>query len=259
MTRAKKSYGQHFLKDEGLCENIARYIHELPDVDLILEVGPGTGALTRYLFQTEKEFYAVEADRDVFVQLHKNLPGLTEGVVFLSDFLRFDLGPLLKDKKVALVGNFPYNISTQIVFKLLEHQDQITHMVGMFQKEVSDRIISPPGKKSYGILSVLTAAHYSGQTIFDVPPSSFSPPPKVQSSVIHLEKLDNPPAIPDKKLFVRVVKAAFGNRRKMLRNSLKSLGYKDMDVSHELFTRRPEQMSLSDFIDMTKIIATYEF
>lgn len=259
MTRAKKSYGQHFLKDQGLCENIAQYILDLPDVDLILEIGPGTGALTRYLYKTEKEFRAIEADQDVFVQLHNNIPDLKEGVVFLSDFLRFDLEPLLKGKRVALVGNFPYNISTQIVFRLLDHQANITHMVGMFQKEVSDRIISPPGKKSYGILSVLTAAYYSGETIFNVPPTAFSPPPRVQSSVIHLKKLEDLPEIPNKKLFVRVVKAAFGNRRKMLRNSLKSLGYKDMDVSHELFTRRPEQMSLSDFIDMTKIIATYEF
>lgn len=259
MARAKKSYGQHFLKDQRICEEIAHHVLNLPEIDLVMEVGPGTGALTRFLYDKAPNFLAIEADRDVYIELFKNLPGLKKEQVVLCDFLKFPLEEFVKNKRVALVGNFPYNISSQIVFRLLEHQAHFPYMIGMFQKEVSDRIIAEHGSKTYGILSVLTAVYYTGKTLINVPPTAFSPPPKVQSSVILLEKKDTPPEIPDPALFKRVVKATFGNRRKMIRNSIKSLGVKELDTTDALFNKRPEQMPLSDFIDITNRIIDHGF
>jgi len=254
MTKAKKSYGQHFLRDESICEDIASYILGLQNIDLIIEVGPGTGALTKHLMKGRLPFVAIEADRDMLFELHRRLPELKQDQVILSDFLKVDLSSLIQDKRVAIVGNFPYNISTQIVFKVLENRSEVMHMVGMFQKEVSDRIIAPHGTKVYGILSVLSAAFYSGKTIMKVGPQSFSPPPKVQSSVIHLERKEIDSPIENFSFFKRVVKAVFGQRRKMLRNSLRTIGLRDMDTSHDLFSKRPEQMPLEDFILMTKML-----
>ena len=257
MTKAKKSYGQHFLKDQAVCTAIADHILNLEGVELIIEVGPGKGALTQLLLESPLPVYVVEADRDMVAHLKTHLPDLPHDHIISGDFLKTNLSSLIKGRQAVLVGNFPYNISTQIVFNLLKNVDHYPHMVGMFQKEVSDRIISPHGSKVYGILSVLSAALYKGKEIIQVPPSAFSPPPKVQSSVIHLERLESPADIRNQSLFKRVVKAAFGQRRKMVRNSVKSIGAKGMDLNDPVFNKRPEQMPLEDFIHLTEILDTH--
>ncbi|MBR9921452.1 MAG: ribosomal RNA small subunit methyltransferase A [Bacteroidetes bacterium] len=248
--RAKKSYGQHFLTSESIAQRIADSLSG-SGYDHILEVGPGRGMLTQFLTGREQDLYAVEADRDMIPVLEKEFPVLMNKLL-QADFLRVNLDAFPEAPgPVALIGNFPYNISSQIVFRMLEYRDRIPEMVGMFQKEMAERIVAKPGKKDYGVISVLTQGYYSGGLLFNVKPGSFNPPPKVQSAVIRLERLDKPLADVSNSSFRAVVKQAFSQRRKMLRNTLKGL-VNDPDFFKEpLFKERPEQLSVKDFVDLT--------
>ena len=248
--RAKKHLGQHFLKDETIAKRIvdaALRDHDLP----ILEIGPGTGVLTKHLIERE-DFIAADIDTESIEYLKKTYPSQSDKIRF-ADFLQMDLSELFPGK-FAIVGNFPYNISSQIMFRVLDYRDKIELVVGMFQKEVAERIAEPPGTKAYGILSVLLQAYYDIEYLFTVEPGSFNPPPKVRSAVIRLtrnktEKLDC-----DEKLFKNIIKASFNQRRKMLRNSLKSFVKDDSLLTNRFFTMRPERLSVQDFIALTKLI-----
>lgn len=258
---AKKHLGQHFLTDTGVAHKIANTLQN-PDIHNVLEIGPGTGVLTRYLLEKPVEIIAVELDREsvrylreVFpleVQEQKHPKARLE--ILEADFLSLDLSGLFKGREFAITGNFPYNISTQIVFRLLEYRDRVPEFSGMFQKEVAERICSQGGNKVYGILSVLTQAYYRAEYLFTVPPDVFDPPPKVESGVIRLTRKDEVNPDWDEKLLFKVVKAAFNQRRKTLRNSLKSLQLSDNLREDTIFERRPEQLTVSDFIALTKKI-----
>jgi 16S rRNA (adenine1518-N6/adenine1519-N6)-dimethyltransferase len=248
--RAKKSYGQHFLINESLAGSIVQSALDL-DPDLpILEVGPGKGVLTKYLIESGREWKAVEADRDMIDYLYANFD-VAEGQIIAEDFLKVRLEEVFDKRPFILLGNFPYNISSQIVFKAMKYQDLIPDIIGMFQKEMADRIIAPHGSKVYGAISVLNQVFYSGKTIFKVSPGSFNPPPKVQSSVIHLKRQLSLPERVQLSTFRTVVKGAFGQRRKMLRNTLKPFVKEKSLLESELFSKRPEQLSVEDFIQLT--------
>lgn len=252
--KAKKSYGQHFLTNEALSERIAESLQLTHQYKKILEVGPGKGMLTKYLLQQNNELVVVEADRDMVHYLKKHYPSLI-GQIIEEDFLKVQLDLFFKNEPFGLIGNFPYNISSQILFKMLDYKAQIPEMVGMFQKEVADRIIAPPGSKTYGVISVLIQIYYKGELLFDVDKGNFNPPPKVQSAVIRLTRRDDFVLDCDEKLFKRVVKQAFSQRRKMLRNTMK-LFSKDPDfLSQPLLTKRPEHLSIEDFVNLTKEVA----
>ncbi|MBT8321095.1 MAG: 16S rRNA (adenine(1518)-N(6)/adenine(1519)-N(6))-dimethyltransferase RsmA, partial [Eudoraea sp.] len=227
--RAKKHLGQHFLKDENIARKIADTL-SLKNCTNVLEIGPGTGVLTRFLLEKEIALTVMEIDsesvsflRNQFSVLHPEIrPHLNKLEILEADFLKQDLTDLFKGEAFTITGNFPYNISSQIVFKMLQHRNRIPEFSGMFQKEVAQRICEKKGSKAYGILSVLTQAFYEASYLFTVPPEVFDPPPKVQSGVIHLIRKEPYPLQCDESLFFRVVKAAFNHRRKTLRNSLKS-------------------------------------
>ncbi|MDX2002277.1 MAG: 16S rRNA (adenine(1518)-N(6)/adenine(1519)-N(6))-dimethyltransferase RsmA [Chitinophagales bacterium] len=247
MLKAKKIWGQHFLKDQEVIRAIYSQFPELDEQYYVLEVGPGPGVLTQELLAKYGErFYAVEVDPEMHAHLNRQFPQMKERLL-LMDFLKLDLakrfpGPL------AIIGNFPYNISSQIVFKILENRDQVRMMLGMFQKEVAQRIVAPHGSKDYGILSVLAKPWYHMEYLFEVKQDAFDPPPKVMSAVIKLVRNDLQSLAVDERKFKETVKAAFNQRRKMLRNSLKGI-VKDVSVlENPIFERRPEQMSLDDFI-----------
>lgn len=259
--RAKKHLGQHFLKDE----NIARKIGDtltLKDCSNVLEIGPGTGVLTRHLLEKEISLVVMEIDSEsvTFLREHFPLqhPEISQHMEKLSiletDFLKEDLTPLFSGENFAITGNFPYNISSQIVFKMLENRDRIPEFSGMFQKEVAKRICEQKGSKTYGILSVLTQAFYEANYLFTVHPEVFDPPPKVQSGVIHLSRKKPYHLDCDEALFFRVVKAAFNHRRKTLRNSLKTFDLSDNLKEDTIFDQRPEQLDVSDFIALTQKI-----
>ena len=248
--RAKKSYGQHFLKDEALSRDIAMAIRSHNTYDVLLEVGPGRGALTQYLTEAKKPFYAVEADGDMVNYLiEKEI--LKEEQILFKNFLKIDFKDHFASKKIGLVGNFPYNISSQIVFKMLDNTEQIPVMVGMFQKEMAQRILSPPGSKDYSVISVFAQLFYSGRLLFDVPPASFSPPPKVNSAVIILERNQRNALPCNYSTFKTVVKLCFGQRRKMLRNTLKGMVADKLFFDDPFFKRRPEHVSIEEFITLT--------
>jgi len=253
--RAKKHLGQHFLKDKTVCDRIAKAIDESEyRFKKVLEIGPGMGALTEYLLNYDRfETHVIEIDTESVEYLNKHYSKLV-GKVYEKDFLRTDLTNLMGPEPFVVAGNFPYNISTQILFKVLDYRDQIPLVVGMFQKEVAERVAEPPGSKKYGIISVLLQAYYDIDYMFTVPPDVFIPPPKVDSGVIRLKR-NNVKKLPcNEKLFKTVVKLAFNQRRKTLRNSLKSL-IKERGIdnlsSNEIFTRRPESMSVEEFIQLT--------
>ncbi len=247
--RAKKHLGQHFLKDENIAKEIAFSLSgEYPN---ILEIGPGMGVLTKYLLQNTalKEIKVVEIDRESVEYLKENFPNLIENI-FSEDFLKMDLKTIYSSP-YAIIGNFPYNISSQILFRVFENRDLVPELVGMFQKEVAERICSKCGTKVYGILSVLLSAYFDLEYLFTVEATSFIPPPKVQSAVIRMkrngvEKLDC-----DEKLFITVVKTAFNQRRKMLRQSLKPMGKNMEDIDPELLTKRAEQLTVEQFVYIT--------
>ena len=254
--KAKKHLGQHFLKDASICDNIANQLTGHGGYSKILEIGPGMGALTKSLLKRpDSDVYVMDIDKESIVYLHENFKELsTNNKIIDGDFLKIDLKEILGDVSFAVAGNFPYNISTQILFKVLEYRDQIPEVVGMFQKEVAERIAHPPGTKAYGILSVFLQAYYDISYCFTVDEDKFIPPPKVKSGVIHLtrnkvEKLDC-----DEKLFRNVVKTAFNQRRKTIRNSVKSMTG-DRDTSLPIFDKRPEQLSVNEFVELTKYLS----
>jgi 16S rRNA (adenine1518-N6/adenine1519-N6)-dimethyltransferase len=251
--RAKKSYGQHFLKNERIARRIAQSLRPDEACRRVLEVGPGKGMLTRFLLDLPIELIAVEADADMVDYLHAHFPKLS-GKVVLADFLQLDLDGLFAREQFCLIGNFPYNISSQIVFKMLTHRHRIPELVGMFQREVAERIIAPPGDKTYGIISVLTQAYYEGALLFGVDRGMFSPPPKVQSAVIRLSRRQSPLFRGDEALFRQVVKQAFGQRRKMLRNTLKNFFSDPAVLQETFFNQRPEQLSVEDYVSLTQRI-----
>ena len=251
--RAKKSYGQHFLTNEVYAERIANSLERTAAYDTLLEVGPGKGMLTKYLLQRPETLYASEADADMIEYLHLHYPELSERIL-RGNFLRLDFREHFGDRPFAIIGNFPYNISSQIVFKMLENREQVPELVGMFQREMAERIIAPPGGKDYGVISVLTQAYYSGTYLFTVKAGNFDPPPKVQSAVIRLERKENTRLNCSEKFFRTVVKTSFGQRRKMLRNTLKSLIPDKELLNHPIFTQRPERLSVEAFAELTRMI-----
>lgn len=248
--KAKKSYGQHFLTNEELSSNIADSLILTDTYDKVLEIGPGKGMLTKYLLEKDYELIAVEADRDMIHYLQQHYPQLS-GQIISDDFLKVDLALFFKNQSFGLIGNFPYNISSQILFKMLDYKSQIPEMVGMFQMEVAKRVVSGPGSKVYGVISVLIQAYYSGEYLFDVDRTNFSPPPKVQSAVIRLTRKENQNLGCEYSLFRKVVKQAFSQRRKMLRNTMKAFISGDALLEDEFFNQRPEMLSVEDFVKLS--------
>jgi 16S rRNA (adenine1518-N6/adenine1519-N6)-dimethyltransferase len=243
MYTLKKSLGQHFLKDESVCRRIIGVLEERP-FQKLLEVGPGGGALTKYIIEWQQiEFKAVELDHEKVMYLHNRYPVLTDKIIEGSIL---EISIPFPDT-FTLVGNFPYNISTQILFRVLEWRDQVDRVVGMFQKEVAVRIAAGPGNKDYGILSVLLQAFFTVEYLFDVDEDAFTPPPKVKSGVVRLTNAHNPYGVKDYRKLLILVKAAFGQRRKQLRNPLKAY-FPPAELADPLFTKRAEQLSVEDYI-----------
>lgn len=242
----KKSLGQHFLNDVQICLQIKEALAEAPMGQLV-EVGPGAGALTQHILDLPtRAFKAVELDREKVAYLLHTYPSL-EGKLINEDFLETAI-PF--EGQFTLVGNFPYNISTQIVFRVLDWKEQVPVMIGMFQKEVAERIAAKPHSKAYGILSVLTQAFYEVEYLFDVPPTAFTPPPNVMSGVIRLKRKESFPEFSSIKSFYHIVKMAFGQRRKMLRNPLKPY-FTTEQLQDPIFTKRAENLTYQDFADLT--------
>ncbi|MBL7845273.1 MAG: 16S rRNA (adenine(1518)-N(6)/adenine(1519)-N(6))-dimethyltransferase RsmA [Cyclobacteriaceae bacterium] len=259
--RPKKSLGQHFLHDKNVAEKIVGALQSASSQEAVLEVGPGMGVLTRILLEAEKHnLKVIEIDRDSVAYLKTHYPHLN---VIEGNFLEMDLSKIFPTK-FSIIGNFPYNISSQILFKVYENKNQVWQVVGMLQKEVADRIAAPHGNKTYGILSVLLQAYYRIDYLFKVPPGVFNPPPKVMSAVVRLERNDRVTLPCDEVLFKQVVKQGFNNRRKTLRNALKNLilpafqaqpeGSLATLLEHEIFNKRAEQLSVEDFIYLTQLI-----
>lgn len=248
--RAKKSYGQHFLTNEHYAQQIANSLQLTDRYEHVLEVGPGQGMLTKHLLARKDDFALTvsEADKDMVAYLETHYPELSERIV-AGDFLRTNLKEMFNDQPFGLIGNYPYNISSQILFKMLDNYQQIPEMSGMFQKEVADRVVALSGSKTYGVVGVLVQARYTGKVIINVGPGNFNPPPRVESAVIRLVRRDEP-LVPDELWgrFKHIVKSAFGMRRKMLRNSLKSAFPSETLSGDAFFQRRPEQVSLEDFV-----------
>jgi 16S rRNA (adenine1518-N6/adenine1519-N6)-dimethyltransferase len=250
--RAKKNLGQHFLNDKIIAQRIVDSL-QAPNVSKVLEIGPGMGVLTGFLLKKSAfETHCVEIDRESVDYLNVHFPELKERIIS-ADFLRMRLDQLF-DEPFAIIGNFPYNISSQIFFKVLEHRDQIPEVVGMLQKEVAERLATGPGSKTYGILSVLLQAYYNIEYLFTVNEDVFSPPPKVKSGVIRLTRNQTEHLNCDEKLFKSVVKMAFNQRRKTMRNSLGSMIHNDELKANPIFDKRPEQMGVTEFEMITRLI-----
>jgi 16S rRNA (adenine1518-N6/adenine1519-N6)-dimethyltransferase len=250
--RAKKHLGQHFLHDEHIAEKISNTL-TLKGYDTILEIGPGMGVLTKYLVEKGKEVIAMDLDSESIAYLKEHYPQENLRIVE-DDFLKTNLESLVANKPFAITGNFPYNISSQIVFKALEHRQWVPEFTGMFQKEVAQRICESHGSKTYGILSVLTQAFYTTEYLFTVKPGVFNPPPKVDSGVLRLRRKEEFTLPCNERLFFSVVKTAFQQRRKTLRNSLKSFHLSDKLKEDAIFGLRPEQLSVQQFITLTQHI-----
>lgn len=246
----KKSLGQHFLKDTGIARRISAALTG-EGYDSVLEIGPGMGVLTGFLLERGfTDFRVVEIDNESVHYLNEHFPGLN---ILRGDFLNMDMDSYYSGK-LAIIGNFPYNISTQIMFRVLEYRDKINEVAGMLQKEVAERICAGPGSKTYGILSVLLQAFYRTEYLFTVSEHVFAPPPKVKSGVIRLTRNDTGKLDCDEALFFRVVKAAFNQRRKTLRNSIKS-AFRISREDYRDFGLRPEQLSVNQFIELTNWIS----
>jgi 16S rRNA (adenine1518-N6/adenine1519-N6)-dimethyltransferase len=250
--KAKKHLGQHFLKDESIAKAIADTLN-LEGYDDVLEIGPGMGVLTKYLLEKPINTYVIEIDTESVTYLDENYPKL-HGKIISKDFLKYDINEVFGEKQFAIIGNFPYNISTQIVFRTLEMRNQIPEFSGMFQKEVAERICEKKGTKAYGILSVLVQAFYDAEYLFTVDEHVFIPPPKVKSGVLRLRRKKDYSLPCGEKLFFTVVKTAFQQRRKTLRNSLKTLNLSDSLREDEVFNLRPEQLNVEQFIALTQKI-----
>ena len=247
--RAKKFLGQHFLTDLSIAQRIAETIES----GRVLEIGPGTGVLTQYLLKNPNiDLTAIELDRESVAYLREWYPELH---LIEWDFLKLDLNALYPEGDFCVIGNYPYNISSQIFFKVLEYKDRIPVCSGMIQKEVAERIASKPGKKAYGILSVLLQAYYDIEYLFTVNENVFNPPPKVKSAVVRLTRNGRQHLDCDEGLFKQVVKTSFNQRRKQMRNSLQQLVGKGNPILEEnIFTKRPEQLSVEEFVELTKMI-----
>ena len=247
--RAKKFLGQHFLKDLSVAQKIAETIEEGP----VLEIGPGMGVLTQFLLKNPRiQLTAIEIDRESVAYLKEWYPELH---LIEGDFLKLDLDVIYPSGNFNVIGNYPYNISSQIFFKVLEYKDRIPVCSGMIQKEVAERIASKPGNKAYGILSVLLQAYYDIEYLFTVDEHVFNPPPKVKSAVIRMTRNERKHLDCDETLFKQVVKTAFNQRRKQMRNSLQSLVGKGNPLLEEkIFTKRPEQLSVEEFVELTRMI-----
>ncbi len=250
LVKPKKFLGQHFLKDLEIAQNIADTVDVCPELP-ILEVGPGMGVLTQYLVQKKRPLKVVELDFESVAYLHENFPVLENNIIE-NDFLKMDLKNLFDGQSFVLTGNYPYNISSQIFFKMLENKDLIPCCTGMIQKEVAERIASGPGNKAYGILSVLIQAWYKVEYLFTVHENVFNPPPKVKSAVIRMTRNNVQNLGCNEALFKRIVKTTFNQRRKTLRNSIKPVLGKDSSLyADEIFNKRPEQLSVMEFIELT--------
>ena len=251
--KPKKFLGQHFLKDLQIAQDIANTVDACPDIP-ILEVGPGMGVLTQYLIAKERPVKVVELDFESVAYLKENFSRLGDNIIE-QDFLRMDLNKVFDGNPFVLTGNYPYNISSQIFFKMLENKDLIPCCTGMIQKEVAERITASPGNKSYGILSVLIQAWYKVEYLFTVPEHVFNPPPKVKSAVIRMTRNGTRQLGCDEKLFRQIVKTTFNQRRKTLRNSISPILGKGHPLSADLiFNERPEQLSVEEFVELTNRI-----
>ena len=255
LVKAKKHLGQHFLKDLNIAQKIADTL-SLANYKKVVEIGAGMGVLTQFLLKKDTEVYVVEIDKESVAYLEAHYPEL-RGKIIADDFLKYDIAGFLREP-FAIIGNFPYNISTQIVFKLLELRDYVPEFSGMFQKEVAERICEHEGSKTYGILSVLVQAFYEATYLFTVSEGVFNPPPKVKSGVLRLVRKPNYHLDCDEALFFTIVKTAFNQRRKTLRNSLKSLLTNESLKKNSIFDKRPEQLPWQDFVFITKEISRKE-
>ena len=254
--RPKKNLGQHFLIDLNIAKRIADTVDACPDLP-VLEVGPGMGVLTQFLMPKNRPLKVVEIDKESVAYLHEHFPALSDRIVG-DDFLRMDLTTLFDGHDFVLTGNYPYDSSSQIFFKMIDNRNLIPCCTGMIQREVALRMASEPGNKAYGILSVLTQAWYDVEYLFTVDENVFNPPPKVKSAVIRMTRNQTRELGCDEKLFKRVVKTVFNQRRKMLRVSLRQIfGGKSSDdafFQHPLMTRRPEQLSIAQFVELTNLV-----
>lgn len=249
--RAKKHLGQHFLKDQGICKKIADQYKGHQGCKRVLEVGPGMGALTNYLApRTDHELWVMDVDKESIEYLKVNFPQL-EGRIIDGDFLKIDPKSIFGDDQFAVIGNFPYNISSQILFRCIDYKDQIPEIMGMFQKEVALRVAEKPGTKTYGIISVLLQAYYDIEYCFTVDEHVFDPPPKVKSGVIRCTRNARATLDCDEKLFKQIVKMSFNQRRKTIRNSIKAL-LPPTYPENEMLTLRPERLGVEEFIALTK-------
>lgn len=256
--RPKKSYGQNFLINESVSQRIIETFLEKKVTENVLEVGPGKGALTKYLIKQEDiNFKAVEADWDMIHHLQQEF-GMSDQTLIQADFLKLPLEGLFDGEEYAVIGNFPYNISSQILFKVDKYRDKVPFVVGMFQKELAQRLAAGPGSKTYGVISVLLQATYDIKIEFHVSPGSFFPAPKVTSSIISLQRKEDYSLPCDRKVFRAVVKSAFNQRRKMLRNTLKPFIKDESLFGLEIMTQRPEQLSLGDYYSLTNTITNQE-
>lgn len=253
MVKPKKHLGQHFLTDLNIAKSIVDAL-QLEGYKKVLEVGPGMGVLTQFLIQNKDyQTSVVDLDAESIEYLKATYPTLGDNIIY-GDFLKSPLDNWF-DESFAVIGNFPYNISSQILFKVLDYKNQIPEVVGMFQKEVAERIAEKPGTKAYGVISVLLQAYYDIEYLFTVHENVFNPPPKVKSGVIRLRrnKVDKLPC--DEKLFKQVVKVSFNQRRKTLRNSLKPLLNDEIDKTQPIFSQRPEQLSVEEFVKLTQMLS----
>jgi 16S rRNA (adenine1518-N6/adenine1519-N6)-dimethyltransferase len=250
--KAKKHLGQHFLRDDNIAIKIVQSVDKSLSNSLI-EIGPGTGVLTKFLINENYNLKLIEIDSESVNYLVSILKFDSDNILE-GDFLKMRIDNIFNNQ-FSIIGNFPYNISTQIIFKVLENKNQVVQVVGMFQKEVAERICEKKGTKKYGILSVLTQAYYNVDYLFEVPPSVFNPPPKVQSAVIKLVRIDNISKNYNEELFYKIVKLSFQQRRKTLRNSLKIFNIPLNLREDAIFGLRPEQLSVRDFINLTNLIA----
>ncbi len=250
--KAKKHLGQHFLNDENIAKKIADTL-SYQGYDKVLEIGPGMGVLTRYLLEKRIQTYVIEIDKESVEYLDNHYPKLQDHIIS-EDFLRYDMRTVFGKEPLAIIGNFPYNISSQIVFRALELREQVVEFSGMFQKEVAERICETKGSKTYGILSVLVQAFYEATYLFTVSENVFTPPPKVKSGVLRLTRRENFHLPCNEKMFFNVVKTSFNQRRKTLRNSLKSIGIPEELREDKIFDLRPEQLAVTDFIRITQML-----
>ena len=250
--KPKKQLGQHFLNDKTIAAQIVDAVNS--ETKNLLEIGPGTGVLTDFILQKNIEgFKIIEIDRESVDFLNEKYPQLKEQLI-LGDFLKFDLNEIYSEN-FSIVGNFPYNISSQILFKVWDHRQQVDEVVGMFQKEVAERVAAKPGSKTYGILSVLLQAYYDIEYLFTVNEDVFTPPPRVKSGVIRLKRNTTKQLDCNEKFFKTVIKTAFNQRRKTISNSLKSLGFKDhLEELGHIARQRPEQLSVAEFVEITKVL-----